>query len=93
MGDLTVCQPGWLALFARVDDEFADPVEEPIACWLLIARGEEPAVHPICALGGEMCDATLAGNFIGVIAPHDAHTRRAIMERWRAERRVVKERA
>lgn len=71
MGDLTACQPGWFALFARVDDETGDPDEEPIACWLLLKPGHEPLIRPICALGGEMCDATLAGNFIGVIGPHD----------------------
>jgi hypothetical protein len=66
MSYLTACQPGWLAVFENVNGGGFST--EPIACWLY-ADGEEPSVRPVCSMGRHMCDATLAGNFLGVAAP------------------------
>ena len=64
MSDLVVCQPGWFAVFENVDgDGFST---EPIACWLRVPAS---GVHPVCALGSDVCDATTAANYVGVIGP------------------------
>lgn len=69
MSNLIVCQPGWVAVFKQVDGD--GYTTEPIACWLLtLAPHQEPEVHPVCALGGDVCDATLAGNYLGVVGPY-----------------------
>jgi len=39
---------------------------EPVACWLWVPGDN---VHPICALGGDVCDATVVENYIGVVGP------------------------
>lgn len=67
MSDLTVCQPGWFAVFNDVNGSGFST--EPIACWLLVAASGNTEVRPICALGGDVCDATLAANYIGVVGP------------------------
>ena len=78
MSNLTACEPGWVAVFAMSDanDDFE---LEPIACWLHVdaphGMGE---VRPICALGGEVCDATQAANYVGVIGPIDAVSKAAL---------------
>lgn len=68
MSYMTACQPGWLAVFADANstDGFST---EPIACWLLESKDGEPTVKPICAMGRDMCDATVAANYVGVAAP------------------------
>jgi hypothetical protein len=67
-GILTVCQPGWLAVFQQLNG--VGFFTEPIACWFLVqAPHQDVEVHPICALGGDVCDATLANNYIGVVGP------------------------
>jgi hypothetical protein len=68
MSNLVACQPGWLAVFGQIDgDGYAT---EPVACWLLVeAPHVTSEVRPICALGGEVCDATTAENYIGVVGP------------------------
>ena len=63
MSNLTTCQPGWLAVFTDGDGFFT----EPVACWRVDTDYED--VRPICALGGDICDATKAKNYIGVVAP------------------------
>lgn len=70
MSYLTACQPGWFAVFTDVEgDGFST---EPVACWLLRQEGVGPgdqSVRPVCALGGDVCDATLAENYLGVVGP------------------------
>lgn len=83
MSQLTVCQPGWAAVFQKPDE--AGYVTEPIACWML-GDEEDDDVRPICALGGSMSDATQAANFLGVLAPgvnpdHWYRTIRALPEK------------
>ncbi len=78
MSNLTACQPGWVAVFLQVDGN--GYTTEPVACWLLREDGKasDPDVHPICALGGDVCDAKLVANYIGVIPPYaDANRHRA----------------
>jgi len=68
MSNLVTCQPGWLAVFEEINaaDGF---FTEPIACWQL-SEGEYAAeVRPICALGGDVCDASDVANYIGVVGP------------------------
>jgi hypothetical protein len=78
MSQLTACQPGWLAIFENAHgDGFST---EPIACWLLSNDDED--VRPICALGGDMTDASQAKNFIGVAGPGTAA--KAVYEAMRA---------
>lgn len=76
MSYLTACQPGWSAVFAQVDgDGFA---LEPIACWLLVeAPHQRPEVRPVCAMGGDVCDASQADNYVGVIGP-DGNARKLV---------------
>ncbi len=66
---LAPCQPGWLVVFQQVDGD--GYTTEPIACWLLVPVTYSPfiEVHPVCALGGDVCDATDAKNYVGVAAP------------------------
>jgi len=68
MSNLIACQPGWVAVFHQIDgDGFS---VEPIACWLLHEAPHQSAeVHPMCALGGDVCDATQADNYVGVVGP------------------------
>lgn len=72
MWQTTACQVGWLAVFedpAEPDGYFT----EAVACWVSTDEGDAdldgPIVRPICALGGDVCDATLAGNYLGVVSP------------------------
>jgi hypothetical protein len=69
MSYLTACQPGWLAVFENVNG--GGYSTEPVACWLLRedGRASDPLVHPMCALGSEVCDATKAANYLGVVGP------------------------
>jgi hypothetical protein len=67
MSYLTACQPGWSAVFANVNDDGFST--EPIACWLLRDAPGNPEVRPICALGGDVCDASEAENYLGVAGP------------------------
>jgi hypothetical protein len=68
MSNLIACQPGWVAVFGALDG--SGWYTEPVACWLAVhAPHQEVTVHPICALGGDVCDATLAANYIGVLGP------------------------
>lgn len=65
---LAVCQPGWLAVFTAVNGKGF--VTEPVACWFLChADSLSPSVRPVCALGGEVCDATITSNYLGVVGP------------------------
>lgn len=65
MSQLTSCQPGWFAVFENPDgDGFST---EPIACWIVASDDED--VRPICALGGDVCDASQAKNYLGVVGP------------------------
>ncbi len=66
MSYLTTCQPGWFAVFEDGDGGFST---EPVACWLLTAAPGNQEVRPICALGGDICDATQAANYLGVVGP------------------------
>lgn len=69
MNNLITCQPGWVAVFKQVDGD--GYTTEPVACWLLVEAPHQPAeVRPVCALGGDVCDATLAGNYVGVVGPN-----------------------
>lgn len=65
MSQLTACQPGWLAVFENPNDS-AGFVTEPIACWMM---ADDEDVRPICALGGDVCDASQAKNYLGVVGP------------------------
>jgi hypothetical protein len=69
MSNLVACQPGWLVVFEEIDavDGF---FTEPIACWQL-AEGPclTAEVRPICALGGDVCDASDVANYVGVVGP------------------------
>lgn len=70
MNQLIVCQPGWQAVFKQANGDGV--YAEPIACWLLINENHgnrEPEVRPICAMGGDICDATVAPNYVGVVGP------------------------
>lgn len=68
MSNLIACQPGWVAVFKQIDGDKC--TTEPIACWLLVeAPHQHPEVRPVCALGGDVCDATQADNYVGVIGP------------------------
>lgn len=82
MSDLVTCQPGWLAVFEAVGAHGF--TTEPIACWVLMTTIGEPVVHPICALGGDICDATQAANFVGVVGPNGDPKR--LYEAWRTSR-------
>lgn len=74
MNNLIACQPGWVAVFQQVDGD--GYTTEPIACWLLVeAPHQSPEVHPVCALGSDVCDATLADNYLGVVGPYMDATR------------------
>lgn len=95
MSYLTTCQPGWLAVFEDVTGNGF--TTEPIACWLNAVG----SVHPICALGGDIVDATLADNYVGVVGPSDPYVERldagdqrrratALYESWRTSRRSDK---
>ena len=69
MNNLVACQPGWLAVFEQTDgDGYAT---EPVACWLYVETPHRTAedVRPVCALGGDICDASQAANYIGVVGP------------------------
>jgi hypothetical protein len=68
MSNLTVCQPGWLAVFEEIGAENGF-FTEPVACWLAINAPGLHEVRPICALGGDVCDATEADNYVGVVGP------------------------
>lgn len=59
-------ESGWRAIF----DE-GGPVTEPVACWLLVDHDGERHVHPAVAMAGLVQDATLAANYVGVVAPGD----------------------
>lgn len=67
---MTSCDSGWRAVFAPAPGSDA-AYTEPVACWLLVEHDGETHVHPACALGADVCDATLAANYLGVIAPGD----------------------
>ena len=68
MSELVACQPGWLAVFEHSNGNGFET--EPIACWLRIAaHGPSAEVRPICAMGSEIGDATLADNYVGVVGP------------------------
>jgi hypothetical protein len=68
MSNLIACQPGWVAVFKQLDGD--GYTTEPIACWLLVeAPHQDGEVRPICALGGDVCDATLAKSYVGVVGP------------------------
>jgi hypothetical protein len=59
---------GWQAVFA-IDDG----VEwEPVVCWALVGCRDAQHVHPIVTMGGEAADATLAGNYLGIVPPGTA---------------------
>jgi len=78
MSYLTACQPGWLAVFANPNgDGFST---EPIACWM--ASNED--VKPVCALGGDVCDASTVENFVGVVAPNGNAA--VLYAAWRAKK-------
>jgi hypothetical protein len=67
MSNLITCQPGWVAVFQQTDgDSF---FTEPVACWIAVVVNTIGEVHPVCALGGDVCDATGADNYIGVAGP------------------------
>ena len=67
MSNLIACQPGWVAVFHQIDgDGFT---VEPVACWMSTTVNTRTEVHPVCALGGDVCDATQADNYVGVIGP------------------------
>lgn len=69
MSNLIACQPGWVAVFRQIDGG-GGYTTEPIACWLLVDAPHQPAeVRPVCALGGDVCDATQADNYLGVVGP------------------------
>jgi len=91
MSYLTACQPGWLAVFGNVDGSGFST--EPIACWLSLTLNTpgngtsgSPEVRPICALGSEVCDATRAANYIGVVGPGSATAAERLYTAWRANR-------
>lgn len=67
MSNLIACQPGWVAVFRQVDGD--GYTTEPIACWLLLGTQHQPEIRPVCALGGDICDATLAVNYLGALGP------------------------
>lgn len=67
MNNLIACQPGWIAVFHDADGEGYET--EPVACWNSVYVNAQTEVHPMCALGGDICDATLATNYIGVVGP------------------------
>lgn len=68
MSNLITCQPGWVAVFRQIDSD--GYTTEPVACWLLIETPyQHGEVHPVCALGGDVCDATQADNYLGVVGP------------------------
>jgi len=59
---------GWRAVFT-VDGDLAT---EPVICWALVERNGDRTtrcIHPVVAMGGEITDATLAGNYVGVVGP------------------------
>lgn len=65
MGDLATCQPGWWAVFNRVDSSGFDL--EAIACWQVVGDGKHP--EAMCALGDGLYPARDANNFIGIVGP------------------------
>jgi len=67
MSNLIACQPGWVAVFHQVDGD--GYTTEPIACWMATIVNTIEEVHPVCALGGDVCDATIAANYLGVLGP------------------------
>jgi len=62
-------EAGWRAVFALEDGGVE---AEPVACWLLVDHGGDVHVHPACAMGAEVGDATRAGNYCGVVSPSSA---------------------
>jgi len=67
MSNLIACQPGWAAVFGQIDGD--GYTTEPIACWIVTIVNTIEEVHPICALGGDVCDATIVDNYVGVVGP------------------------
>jgi hypothetical protein len=61
----TCLEAGWQAVFG-IDGTVET---EPVACWLLVDHGGDQHVHPACAMGVEVGDATRAGNYLGIIPP------------------------
>lgn len=84
MSNLIACQPGWVAVFAQTDGD--GYYTEPVACWLYVeAPHGADVVRPMCALGGDICAASLADNYVGVIGPvSDVSTHaRTLLKAWR----------
>lgn len=67
MSNLITCQPGWVAVFGQIDGD--GYTTEPIACWHTVLVNTVEEVHPICAMGGDVCDATTVDNYLGVVGP------------------------
>lgn len=90
MSNLIACQQGWSAVFAQLDgDGFT---LEPVACWLYVDASHNMGdVRPVCALGGDVCDATQADNYVGVIGPGSdsttAHNARTLVAAYRESRK------
>jgi hypothetical protein len=58
-----------LAVFEEINAEDGY-FTEPVACWLHVEAPHTTGdVRPICALGGDVCDASEVHNYIGVAAP------------------------
>jgi hypothetical protein len=67
MSNLIACQPGWVAVFGQIDGD--GYMTEPVACWLAVVVNAISEIHPVCALGSDVCDATTADNYLGVVGP------------------------
>ncbi len=58
--------PGWRAVFV---DEHAELGTEDVACWGLVEDHDGRAVRPLISCGAAIDDASVAGNYCGVIGP------------------------
>lgn len=56
----------WRAVFLLEDGALGT---EPVACWLLVDHDGDQHLHPAVPMGVEVCDATYAGNYLGVVPP------------------------
>ena len=61
-------QSGFRAAF--IVDEKVETT--PVACWLLVDHDGDVHIHPAVAMGDEVTDATLAGNYGGVVSPGES---------------------
>ena len=62
---VVACDRAFQAAFL-VNDEIETV---PVACWFLVDHDGDRHLHPAVVMGDEVGDATLAGNYLGVISP------------------------